>query len=182
MNEIIILDIETTGFSPADDMIVELGMVKLDFDTGKCTALFDRRFKELNWSAKHEKAWIFEQGYMKPSDLDGAKPLKHSIEQIKEILAPYKGRITAWNSAFDFKFLEYHGIDLSGNLPCPMQVSTSYFKIPNARGGYKWPKAQEAYDVLFPNEPYIEKHRGFDDAVFEAKIIFDLYHKGIYRV
>ena len=57
--------------------------------------------------------------------------------------------------------------------------TTDYFGIEN-EWGYKWPKAQEAWDILFPDEPFTEEHRGLSDAQMEAKIIFELYQRGAY--
>ena len=42
--EIIVLDIETTGLNPKEDLILELGMVKLSLETGEITVLFDQVF------------------------------------------------------------------------------------------------------------------------------------------
>ena len=39
--EIIVLDIETTGLEPKEDLILELGMVKLNLETGEISELFD---------------------------------------------------------------------------------------------------------------------------------------------
>jgi len=41
---------------------------------------------------------------------------------------------------------------------------------------------QEAWDNLFPNTNYREKHRAVDDAIHEAKIVFEMYKRGDYKV
>jgi len=35
--------------------------------------------------------------------------------------------------------------------------------------------------INFPNKKYIEKHRGYDDAVHEALIIFELYNRNKWK-
>ena len=44
--EILVLDIETTGLQSDKDLILELGMVKLNLETGEITTLFDAVFKD----------------------------------------------------------------------------------------------------------------------------------------
>ncbi len=178
--EILVLDIETTGLSPKFDFILELGIVKLNIGTGEITNLFDKIFKDPKLTAKHRNAWIFQNGYMHIDEVRNAKPLDNYRAEIQHILTPFKGKITAWNRDFDNAFLQQEGFDLGLAMSCPMKASTDYFKIPGARG-YKWPKAQEAWDILFPDVHKTEKHRGLDDSIMEAKIIFELIKKEVYN-
>lgn len=180
-NEILVLDIETTGLSPANDYILELGIVKLNTETGEITELFDEVFKDPNLTAKHRNSWIFQNGFMEIEEIRNAKPLSNYSNTIQEILTPFKGRITAWNRNFDQSFLHANGFDLGEDVPCPMKASTEFFKIEGSRG-YKWPKAQEAWDILFPSTLKIEAHRGLDDSIMEAKIIFELIQLGEYEI
>lgn len=180
-NEILVLDIETTGLSPINDYILELGIVKLNTNTGEITELFDEVFKDPNLTAKHRNSWIFENGFMEIEEIRNAKPLSHYAEAIQEILTPFKGKITAWNRNFDQSFLHANGFDLGEDVQCPMKASTDFFKIEGPRG-YKWPKAQEAWDILFPANRKIEAHRGLDDSIMEAKIIYELIQLGHYKI
>ena len=180
-NEILVLDIETTGLSTENDFILELGIVKLNIETGEITELFDQVFKDPKLTAKHRKSWIFQNGFMHIDEVRKAKPLAQYAYKIQEILNPYRGRITAWNRSFDHSFLTFNGFDLGKDLPCPMKTSTHYFKIKGSRG-FKWPKAQEAWDILFPNTHKIEAHRGLDDSIMEAKIIYELVQMGVYNI
>ena len=65
-----------------------------------------------------------------------------------------------------------------------MSITPNFFNLPypNSNKFGKWPSAQEAWNILFPDIKKIEKHRGLDDAKMEAKIIFTLIQKGIYKV
>lgn len=179
-NEIIVLDIETTGLNPNHDLILELGMVKLNLDSGEITPIFDQVFKDPNLRAKHRNSWIFENGFMELEEIRNALPITDYFDEIQSLLNPYKGRITAWNRDFDSAFLIKYGFVLGPNIPCPMKESVDYFKIEGSYG-YKWPKAQEAWDILFPDIPKIEQHRGLDDSIMEAAIIYELYKRGQYK-
>ena len=178
-NDIIVLDIETTGLNPRVDLILELGMVILNLDTGQIIEVFDKVFKDPKLTAKHRKAWIFENGFMEIDEVRNAEPISTYMDKIQSIMEPFKGRITAWNREFDSAFLYNYGFDLGPDMICPMKTSVDYFKI-EGNYGYKWPKAQEAWDILFPDTPKLEEHRGLDDSKMEAKIIFELYKRGVY--
>ena len=48
--------------------------------------------------------------------------------------------------------------------------------------GKKWPSVMEAWKEMFPMIDYDEAHRGLDDAVHEAKIVYEMYRKGIFKI
>jgi len=99
--------------------------------------------------------------------------LLHS--EIQEIINRYPLGATAYNIAFDFSFLKNRRFVFPRKLDCPMLLSTDVCRIPNSyrKGSFKWPKVEEAYAYFFPTEHYVEKHRGADDAIHEAKIVFE---------
>ena len=106
--------------------------------------------------------------------------LEQFKEEIQEILDKYS--LTAYNNAFDFGFMESRGFTLKKKIPDIMAVAKEACKIMYANGGYKNPKMQEAWDNLFPNTNYREKHRAVDDAIHEAKILFEMYKRGDYKI
>ena len=178
MNEIILLDIETTGFDPRKDEIVELGIVLLNLDTGEVKELYDQLFFV---EEKYKGSWIF-QNYIEFKDTQNKPNFQNCKEEINKVLLPFHGQITAWNRDFDSGFLRVNGIQLGKDLICPMKESADFFKLPNTSSYYsdfKWPKAQEAWDILFPNNPFTEEHRGLSDARMEAKIVYELHKRGI---
>ncbi len=69
-------------------------------------------------------------------------------------------------------------------LDCPMQLSTPILQLPPTRQGtsHKWPKVEEAWAYFFPDQPYIELHRGADDARHEALIVWELYKRDVFKV
>ena len=155
-------------------------MVELNLTSGAVTELFNQIFKDPNLSAKHRNSWIFQNGFMSIDEVRNAKPLSEYSTEIQKIMNRYNGRITAWNRDFDSNFLKENGFDLGPDIHCPMKESVNYFKL-DGPYGYKWPKAQEAWDSLFPETPKEELHRGLEDAKMESAIIFELFQLGVYK-
>ncbi|MEI7488369.1 MAG: hypothetical protein WCJ72_13370 [Chryseobacterium sp.] len=101
--------------------------------------------------------------------------------EIQSILDSYQHGSTAYNNVFDFGFMEHRGFVFPKKLACPMKIATNICKIPKM-GGYKWPNVQEAHEFLFGKTGYIESHRGADDALYEADIVFELYKMGKFTI
>jgi len=172
MTTIGILDIETTGFTPKD-YIVEIGIVALDLDTGKAEIVYDELVREPGLSRSKSGAWIFQNSDLDFDAVMSAKPLDTmTIQDIANRFA-----MTAFNKKFDFAFFKDRGIEID-ELDCPMLVATGICKLIDKRGRPKWPSVEEAWRFFFPNDHYIEKHRGADDALHEAKIVYELYKRG----
>jgi len=174
-----IIDIETTGFTPAKGFIVEVGIVSLDTDTGEVKTVFDKVCREEGMTAKDRDAWIFSNSDLAIETVREALLLSEMISEIQAIVDALDA-VTAFNKAFDFPFLRDRGIEIAKEWPCPMLVATNICKLPSKNGynSYKWPKVEEAWQFFFPDEPYIELHRGADDALHEAKIVHELFKLG----
>lgn len=184
MKEILILDIETTGFMNQKGSIIEIGIVSLDLETGVIKEIFNSLLKEDILSARHRTepmGWIFRNSDLKIEDLRNAPKAFDVLSEVQEILNNYPLGCTAFNNKFDFDFLRDRGLQIKG-LPCPMILSTDICKLPGRYGKYKWPNVEEAFKYFFPEIEYKEKHRGLDDAKHEAMIVFELYKKGIFKI
>ncbi len=120
-------------------------------------------------------AWIFKNSDLKFEDIENAPSFNNVKSQIQEILDQHS--LTAYNTAFDFGYMESRGFTIKKDIPDIMAVAKKACKIMYSRGGYKTPKMQEAWDNLFPNTSYIEKHRAVDDAIHEARILFELLNE-----
>ena len=179
MTKIAVIDIETTHKYPNLGLIVEIGIVELDIESGKITVLFDEIVKEPRFGEKHRDAWIFNNSDLKFNDVAKAPTLDSHISVIQEFLNKY--RITAFNKSFDLGFLRSRGFKVPREFPCIMETMTPICKIPlpwdDPTKDYKWPTAQEAWDFLFPNSDYVEKHRATDDAIHEAKILYEIINR-----
>ena len=183
MSKILILDIETTGFLQSGGKIVEVGIVELNLETSERIILFDEVCHEQGITLEEvEKSWIIQNSDLTTKMIKYSGSLESKRKRIQQILNDYPIGATAFNNVFDFGFFEDRGFVFPKKLPCPMKISTNICKLPNARGGYKWPKVEEAHKFFFGNVGYVEKHRGADDAFYEAEIVFELYKLGFFKI
>lgn len=177
--KILVVDIETTGFLCNGGRIVELGAVSLDLETGEREIVYDKVFNPGMEREELEKSWIVSNGHMDTDTILDGLQFENERNAVQEIVDAHDG-VTAFNRNFDIPFLEVYGIKFAKLVPCPMLLATPICKLPGRRGGYKWPKAEEAYKHFFPESEYIEAHRGADDAMHEAEIIYAMHKNGQY--
>ncbi|KKN23950.1 hypothetical protein LCGC14_0899800 [marine sediment metagenome] len=177
---IVVVDIETTGFSHQKDCIVEIGVCELDLNSGECSELFNKLIRETHFSTHHRNAWIFKNTNLRYEDILGAKSLNVYKKELQRIFNIYPA--TAFNKRFDFNFLQNRGFIIK-ELPCPMIIATDILKLPPRKAGtlYKWPNVEETWKYLFPDKKYCEKHRSYDDVFHEALIIFELYKQNKWK-
>ncbi len=180
MKKVAVVDIETTGFQPSNSLILEIGIVELDVETGEVKEIFNSCVKEPSFGTAHRRSWIFDHSDLQYDEILKAPSLEEIRKDVQDILDKYS--ITAFNKQFDLGFLRARGFNIPNELPCIMFESTNVCLIPsrNSRSKYKKPKVQEAWDHFFPNSDYIEGHRALDDADHEAKILYELIRTGNY--
>lgn len=184
-NKILIIDIETSSFLNKGGKILEVGIVELDLDTGKTKIIFDKVCHERPITRQElENAWIVKYSSLHVELIRRSPQFREIKGEIQEIINAYPKGVTAYNNAFDFGFLESRGIKIPKKLPCPMKVATPICALPAKKGkaGYKWPKVEEAWQHFFPEVEYFEEHRGADDALHEAIIVYELYGRGLFIV
>lgn len=183
-NKILIADIETTDLNKKLGKIVEIGITELDLSNGERKILFDEVCHERPITKKHvEESWIVTNGFMTVEEIQNSKQLKEFETEIQGLLNLYPTGATAYNNAFDFGYMEDRGFYFPKKLACPMILSTNICKIPHPKwSGYKWPSVMEAYKFFFPESNYEELHRGADDSYHEAKIVYELYKRGVFKV
>lgn len=182
--EILIIDIETTGWLKSGGKIVEVGIVALDLNTGARDILFDEVVHERPiLKTEVEKSWIIKNSTLTVADIQNSKRLQLHQPTIQSILNRPNAGCTAFNNVFDFDYMEDRGFVFPRKLACPMKLLTPIMKLSKKKGsGYKWPSVEEAYKYFFPNSNYVELHRGADDAVHEAAIVHEMYKRNIFRV
>lgn len=180
--KVVVIDLETTGLDPINDLIIEIGIIELNLKTCETKILFNSFVKEPTFGEKHRDSWIFNNSDINFEDIQNAPLFEEFKEILNNIFKNYY--TTAFNKSFDLGFLKARGIKIQNELPCIMRTATNICKIPfpNGGSGYKWPKCQEAWEFFFPNSEYIEKHRAADDAEHEAKIFFELYKRGLFQL
>jgi DNA polymerase-3 subunit epsilon len=172
-----IIDIETTNFFHNGGFIVEVGIASLDTETGDVETVFDSTCREDGMTAKDREAWIFQNSDLTVEEVRESPLFEDLKPEIQKHIDSFDA-VTAYNKRFDFTFLLDRGIILGQEWPCPMLQATDVCKLPGRYGSFKWPKVEEAWTHFFPDEPYVELHRGADDALHEAKIVFKLFQLG----
>ncbi len=186
--KVLIIDIETTGFMDQGGSIVEVGIVELNLKSGATEILFDSVCREEILTARHREepmGWIFRNSTLTVEEVRQAPLLTTLLPKIQSIINQYSVGATAYNRDFDFGFLESRGILFPAKLPCPMKLAAPLCKLPPhhpSHGCYKWPKVEEAWSYFFPDQDYVEAHRGADDALHEAKIVYELYRRDLFKV
>lgn len=168
--KIAVLDIETTGFDPKWDVIVEIGITLVDTEKKTVELIFDEVIREKKFNptwGRHQDAWIFKNSDLKIEDVVNAKSLEEYRGKIQEILSKYP--VTAFNNRFDFKFMDSREFK-SNKIKCLMLTSKQY-----VGNGRKVPSVIETYKQFFPEETkWDEKHRGGSDSMDEGKILLRL--------
>jgi DNA polymerase III subunit epsilon len=182
MKKIAIIDIETSGFQKQGGLIVEIGIVSLDLETGNIKNEFNSIVKESGFNEKHSKhpyGWVFQNSDLTYNDVLSANSLTSVLPEIQNILDKCSSGATAYNKAFDFGFLRSRGLQIK-ELDCIMLSATPVVGLPPNFGHNtpKWPNVEEAWEYFFPTVEYKEKHRALDDAKHEALIAFELFKLG----
>jgi DNA polymerase-3 subunit epsilon len=172
--EILVVDTETTGLSPSEDALLEIGIVCLDTKTGVIIPKFNVIISESDAITGDE--WIFENSDLTLEMVKSGVSLSEIRGPLQELLNSRP--VTAFNKKFDFGFLQYRGFTIPKELPCIMLSATDVCKIRNYYG-YKWPNVEEAYSMLVKKK-YVEAHRALDDAMHEAEILLALIKGGNY--
>jgi DNA polymerase-3 subunit epsilon len=179
-NKIAVVDIETTDLKPDKGLIVEIGIIELDLESGATSILFESIIKEAGFMDNIKYSWIFSNSDLKYEEVLKAPDLIDLKEDIQKILNHY--HLTAYNKSFDFSFLESRGFLIKKELQDIMEVAKNICKIIKPSGEYKNPNFQEAWNYFFPESKYIEKHRALDDALHEALVLFEMYQKGYFPI
>ena len=172
-----IVDIETTDFLNRGGHIVEIGIAELHTTTGKIKPAYHTVCREAGMTGKDRTAWIFQNSDLTVEEVRAAPDLESIRSDVAPYLDGYFDLITAYNKSFDFDFLRDREFQIGKEALCPMRVATPICKLPGRRG-FKWPSVEEAWRHFFPDEPYIEAHRGLDDAMHEARIVYELVKLG----
>ena len=179
--EILVLDIECGNIDPRkgitveNDVICELGIVKLDLETGITEAMLAETCKESNIC--HPESWIFHNSSLSLDEVMSSSDLSSMRATIQELFNHYP--VTAWNQNYDFPRLEHQsrGLVIHKKYWDPMIELTDYLKLPKTRGiGYKWPKLAEAYSYMF-GDPSPRSHRALDDAKDASDVMYQAINR-----
>ncbi len=184
IKEIAVVDIETTALYPEEGTIIEVGICKLNLIDGSITKLIDSLIYEGDFDKDRDAhAWIFQNSSLSVEEVIYAPDWELIRLKIREIFDRFP--VVSYNTQFDIGWLKSRGIYPIKELPDPMLLATPVLKLPPQNpefGDYKWPSVQECWDHYFPNIPYKEDHRAYDDCVHEAQIIYAMFLRGHYKI
>lgn len=177
----LVIDIETTHLSKNKGHIVEVGIVRLSLDNGEREIFWDSGVKEDGSRFSDVlSSWWYENSGVDPHDLVWARSFEKAMPEIQKIIDQDPDGVAAFNSAFDFGWLESRGLVFPRKLPDPMKICRPIVEAQDKNGRVKNPNVEEAWAYFFPDQEYKEKHRGADDALHEAAIIYELFKLGYY--
>lgn len=190
----LVFDTETTGLpknyqAPLDDFSNWPRMVQIAW------AIFDAEGR--NWIKKsyviYPDGYIISDEVAKIHRITQERAMKEG-EPIKKVLDEFL------EDASRVDFLVGHNIDfdekivgseimrqemgdklfnlVGANKICTMKTTSSFCKISNGRGGYKWPNLTELYNKLFQTD-FPEAHDALVDVLACAKCFFELKRKEI---
>lgn len=174
-----VLDTETTGLQGAPiDSVVEIGIARVDIDRCKVYPEWTRIINAPLTEQQKKEAWVFNNTDLTPDDCLSSPHFTGNVAD--ELNMIYSGEpFTAYNREFDFdKFLNKDPWNFhAGYLPCLMEITRQCLNVTG-----RWLKAQEAYDILCPDNPAQlpegrEQHRALSDAVCEGWIMLRLFER-----
>ncbi len=140
---------------------------------------------------------IYPDGFYIPEESSKIHRITHEIakekgKDLKEVISFFAEEIkkaeyvVAHNISFDEKIVgaEYYRLKMKDNLEeaqkiCTMKSSVDFCKLPNNRGGYKWPNLSELHRSLFAQD-FSEAHNALVDVYACARCFFALkkrHHK-----
>ncbi len=170
-NEILVIDLETTGTNYLFDSIIEIGICKLNLITGEIEPVFNQICREYDKKIDYN-AWIFDHSDLDYNIIYNAPNFNELRKKIQHLLNTYY--ITSYNQSFDFNFLESRGLKIRKRFWDPSKDCKYRMQIPWYEDDFKIPSVEESYLFLFPDSDIKVKHRALDDAIIEAKIIFEI--------
>jgi len=174
---ILVLDLETTGFSLLDH-ILEIGMVELNTTSGDMTLVYDKLILPVEITEDEiTESWFYKNSGVKLADILKAKPF--DAKEVQRVIDSYP-LVAAYNYPFDNRFLVQEGVQVVEWLRDPMMLLKEFGAWRSDNGRIKAPSMDEAYRWTFNIPSYEEAHRAGLDALDEAKIIFELYEQGYY--
>lgn len=181
--EILVIDIETGVIDPKKDpfdidnnSICEIGVVKLNLDTGDIQTIFNRTCQDNHMCSP--SSWVFQNTSLTHDEVTASEHIHDLKDVIQDILN--KNPVTSWSHDFDISLLEHpsRSFIIPVKFWDPKITLKNFLKIPQSLGyGYKWPKVQEAFEYFNPEKRYEQTHRAIQDARMSAEIIFQAVEK-----
>ena len=188
--KLLFFDCETTGvpkdykasYEDVDNWprVISLAWLLCDCD-GNVIHQQHELIKPNGWQMPTEKFWI-DNGFSHEKSVADGLP----IEDVLEMFIACKEQasaLVAHNLSFDHRIV-WAEIIRAGREPkrgmekyCTMMKSTSYCRLP-AKRGFKWPKLEELYTVLF-EKCFDNAHDALADVIACKECFFELVKRGV---
>lgn len=175
----LIFDTETTAKKPTEARIIQLAALGLD-DQGNKKAELNILIKPDGWKVSEEITEI--TGITHQDCEDYGVPIRFALS-LFYYLIKNSNIIIAHNLNYDYQVVGHECSILKkpnfldGLVKfCTMHETTNIVKIRSPRGGYKWPKLQEAYKFFFKKE-FENAHDAMADVKACAEIFFELRNR-----
>jgi DNA polymerase-3 subunit epsilon len=187
--DIYVIDTETTGLKGYPyDHVVDVAVCRVSLQDGTVEEAFSMVVGHdvSGWDQATREAWIFENTDLSLEMVAEAPPAEDVATELRRLL---RGCFcTSFNIDFDFrKFLLFPPWSLETVVkltPCIMKRAMPICAIPGFYGQYKYPKLQEAYDMIVPGDPADIKgnqtHRALSDAIMASYLLITLDRRGQY--
>ena len=159
-------------------LIVEIGIVELDINTGERKILFNAPIYE-DGVEKCNGMGAFNISNLDIIDVKKSNGLESYREVLQFIFDNY--RITSYNTTFDLEILELRGF----KIPKKMMDMMKFVRRLLPKGKYNFEFAYRYFYNLrenvtgkyLKNKNYEEQHRAIDDAIHEVELLFLLINK-----
>lgn len=177
--DIVVCDVETTGFSSKSDEVLSLTAVN-----GHGEILFDGMFKP-----ERKTSWLeaTKVNGITPAMVRNCLPFKNSLKRLQ---ATFAGKnVLFYNANFDQKFLEDELLN-ANSIFCVMQAFANFYREPKSKksnynkGLYEWKKlefAMQHFGLRFKGDPHTSKA----DTLATLDVFLSLVKEGretIYKV
>lgn len=187
--DIYVLDTETTGLKGHPyDHVVDIAICRVSLEKGTVEPVFSSvvGHDTSRWDQTTRHAWIFENTDLSLEMVQAAPPLLEVVSEVRRLL--HNQYVTSFNVDFDFlRFLFLPPWDLKTIIHptrCIMKAAMPICAIPGTYDTYKYPKLQEAYDMIVSGDPANiagnQTHRALSDTIMASHILIALDRMGKY--
>ncbi len=169
-DEIVSLDLETTGLNPKKDEILSIGAVKIKDNR----VLINESFEAFVKPKGDISSQSIKIHHIRPCDLDDALDIKDAITSLIDFIGNRK--ILGYYIKFDFEFINRYIKEITGiKLPNEtIELSSYYFKRKRRASAYEFVDLK--FDTILRelDIPQLYKHDALNDAVMTAMMFIKL--------
>ncbi len=179
-DELVSLDLETTGLNPKKDEILSMGAVKIRGDKILINESFETFVKPTNKIAEES----IKVHHIRPCDIENAKDAKEAVLELLNFIGGRK--IVGYYIKFDYEIVSRYTKSFIGcKLPNDLiELSSMYYKRKRKKSAYEFIDLK--FDTILKelDIPKLGKHDALNDAIMSAMMYLKLKnipeYKGAY--